>query len=68
MLRPTVAIKPNRSIPGNRAVYLFPVAFFGTFFSTKESTINTINQLTSSNASFDKLSQRSLPKPATCNL
>jgi hypothetical protein len=34
----TVVQKPYQGTPGKHAVYCFPVAFFGTFFSTKKST------------------------------
>lgn len=35
----TVAQKLNQGVSGKRAVYRFPVAFFGSFFSTKKRTI-----------------------------
>jgi hypothetical protein len=45
----TVAQKPNQGESGNSDVYLFPVAFFGTFFSTKESTRKNQQKLSYSN-------------------
>lgn len=39
----TVAQKPNQGLAGKCAVYHFPVAFFGSFFSTKKRTDNIHN-------------------------